>query len=166
MALSEDLARIALQEQTLVLSRFDEEVAWRIGLQLRELAIARQYTLAIDVRRFGQVLFFSAVGGATPNNADWVRRKSNLVARFFRSSYGLGLELQEKNTDLEARYGLPFSEFAAHGGCFPIAVAGAGVVGSVAVSGLPQRADHELVVEVLCKETGQSYASLQLAAEN
>ena len=165
MAVSDDLAKIAIQEEKLVLPRFDHEAAWRIGVSLRELAVARQHPVVIDVRRFGQVLFYSALAGSTPNNADWVRRKSNLVAHFLRSSYAIGLELQESGTDLPARYALPFSEYAAHGGSFPIVVAGAGAVGSVTVSGLPQRADHELVVEALCVETGQSYASLQLAPQ-
>jgi uncharacterized protein (UPF0303 family) len=163
MAVSDDLARIALQEEKLTLARFGFDEAWRIGTSLRDLAVARKHTLVIDVRRFGQLLFYTALPGATPNNADWVRRKSNVVAHFLRSSYAVGLDQQERKTDLATRYALPFGEYAAHGGSFPIAVTGAGVIGSVTVSGLPQRADHELVVEALCLETGQDYASLQLA---
>ena len=37
----------------------------------------------------------------------------------------------------------------AHGGSFPIRVAGVGIVGAVTVSGLPQAQDHALVVEGL-----------------
>jgi uncharacterized protein (UPF0303 family) len=160
--LSEDLAMIAKQEQRLQFSAFDEESAWRLGCRLREMALARSAPLAIDVRRFGQPLFFCALAGSTPDNIDWARRKSNVVARFHRSSYGLGLELQQKNTTLADRFGLVLTEFAAHGGSFPIAVAGSGVIGSVAVSGLPQREDHELVVEALCREVGCEYAELRL----
>lgn len=162
MSVSDDIAKIALQETKLVLPLFDEDVAWRIGETLRELAVERKASLVVDVRRFGQLLFYNALAGSTPNNADWVRRKSNVVAHFLRSSYAIGLELQERNVDLPGRYGLPFSEYAAHGGSFPLSVAGGGVIGSVTVSGLPQRADHELVVEALCIETGQSYADIRL----
>jgi uncharacterized protein (UPF0303 family) len=38
-------------------------------------------------------------------------------------------------------------------------------VGSVTVSGLPQRADHELVVEALCSILGRDYAELKLGPE-
>jgi uncharacterized protein (UPF0303 family) len=162
MGISEDLAIIAKQEQRLKFPAFDEQSAWSLGCRLRDVALARSAPLVIDVRRFGQPLFFCALAGSTPDNADWARRKSNVVARFHRSSYGVGLELQQKNTTLADRFGLVLTEFAAHGGSFPVAVEGAGVIGSVAVSGLPQRDDHELVVEALCVELRCDYAELRL----
>lgn len=158
--------KLAVQEETLVLSRFDHEVAWRIGATIRELALRRDLPIVIDVRRFGQPLFYCALAGSTPDNADWARRKGNVVARFFRSSYAIGLDLQQKNTDLAEKHGLPRSEYAAHGGSFPVRVENAGVVGSATVSGLPSRADHDLVVEALCLETGQNYSHLQLGPKD
>jgi uncharacterized protein (UPF0303 family) len=77
----------------------------------------------------------------------------------------MGLSLKVKNETLLEKFGLPVADYAAHGGSFPLAVAGAAVVGSVTVSGLPQRADHELVVEALCVELGCDYAELRLASE-
>ena len=165
MGLSEDLVIIAKQELRLKFPKFDEEVAWNIGCRLRDIAIARSAPVVIDVRRFGQLLFFCAITGSTPDNAEWARRKSNVVARFHRSSYGLGLDLQEKNTTLADRFGLALTEFAAHGGSFPVAIVGSGVIGSVAVSGLPQRADHELVVEALCSELQCEYNEVRLPVE-
>lgn len=162
MPIHDDLAKLAVQEQALVLSHFDNDVAWRIGTTLRDLALQRKFAVAIEVRRFGQPLFYCALEGTTPANSDWVRRKSNVVAHFFRSSYAVGLDLQQKKTDLVEKHGLPFSEYAAHGGSFPIRVEHGGVIGSVTVSGLPQRDDHELVVEALCLETGQDYSTLRL----
>lgn len=166
MGLSEDLTIIANQEQRLKFKVFDEESAWKTGCRLRGMAMARSAPVVIDIRRFGQqLLFFCAMPGSTPDNAEWARRKSNVVARFRRSSYGLGLELQQKNTSLIDRFGLALTDFAAHGGAFPIAIAGTGVIGSIAVSGLPQRADHALVVEALCQELGCEYAELRLPGE-
>jgi uncharacterized protein (UPF0303 family) len=164
MGVSEDLERVALQERELQLPRMDEQMAWEIGVRLRTMAEERGLAIVVDVRRFGQPLFYTALKGTTPDNVEWVKRKSNVVARFHRSSYGVGLNMKMKNDSLEAR-GLPINEYASHGGSFPLAVKDAGIVGSVTVSGLPQRADHELVVEALCSLLGRDYAELKLGPE-
>ena len=162
MLLADDLARITLQEQELQFTAFDEETAWRIGSTVRQLAVTRKLSLVVDVRRPAQQLFYSALPGTTPDNVEWIRRKSNVTARFHRSSYALRLELEDKKSNLLDRYGLPVSDFSAHGGCFPIRVKGAGVIGSITVSGLPDRSDHQLAVEALCVELGRSFDSLRL----
>lgn len=162
MAIADDLARIALQEEQLQFTSFDERAAWRLGTALHALATARNLTIVIDVRRINQPLFYAALPGTTPDNAEWVRRKTNVVFRFHRSSYAIGLELQEKQSNLLDRYGLPVADYVSHGGCFPVRVLQTGVVAAVTVSGLPQRADHELVVEALCAELGRDYEALRL----
>src|SRR5579859_5542936 len=143
MGRSEDLERIALQEKELALPRLDAETAWKLGSRLRAMAAERGLAVVIDVRRFGQPLFYAAMDGTIPDNVEWVRRKSNVVARFHNSSYIAGLREKLKNQTLFESQGLPVADYATHGGSFPLAVKGAGVVGSVTVSGLPQRADHE-----------------------
>ena len=165
MGLKEDLERIALQERELVLPRLDAQVAWDLGSRLRTMAAERGLAVVIDVRRFGQPLFYAAMDGTTPDNPEWVRRKSNVVARFHHSSYAAGLREKQKNQTLHESQGLSVADYATHGGSFPLAVSGAGVVGSVTVSGLPMRADHELVIEALCAILGRSYEELKLPAE-
>ncbi len=162
MPIADDLARIALQERELVFSEFNEDTAWRIGNRLRTLAIERGLSIVIDVRRPAQQLFYTALPGTTPDNSEWVRRKTNVVFRFHRSSYAVGLDLEQKGSSVEAR-GLPTADYASHGGGFPIRGRNAGLVAAVTVSGLPQRADHELVVEAFCAELNQDYASLRLS---
>lgn len=162
--IGEDLVRIARQEQQLQFPRFDSSTAWAIGVVIRELAVARGHVVVIDVRRFGHQLFFSALDGTTPDNLDWVRRKANVVAHFLRCSYAIGLDLENKKSNLMEKYGLSPADYVSHGGSFPINVAGAGVIGAVTVSGLPQRSDHALVVEGLCAVLGVSYEELKLAA--
>ena len=163
MAISDDLIILARQERELVLPHFSETMAWELGLGLRELATTRQLAIVIDVHRFTQPLFYCALAGTTPDHANWVRRKSKVVARFHRSSYRVGLELAERQTTLAEKFGLSAAEYAAHGGSFPLNVANTGIIGTVTVSGLKQRADHELVVEALCRLIGKDYAGLALA---
>jgi uncharacterized protein (UPF0303 family) len=165
MGMSEDLEQIALQERELVLPQFNEKTAWELGVRLYIMASERNLAVTIDVRRFGQPLFYSALEGTTPDNVEWIRRKSNVVARFHRSSYGIGLKEKVKNETLEESQGLSIADYATHGGSFPLAVVGAGVIGSVTVSGLPQRRDHELVVEALCALLGKNYTLLRLARD-
>jgi len=161
----EDMEHIALQERELQLPHLDANLAWELGVRLRTMAKERALPVVIDVRRFGQPLFYSALEGTTPDNAEWVRRKSNVVARFHSSSYAVGLKLKQKNETLTEQQGLPLADYATHGGSFPLTVKGAGVVGSVTVSGLPQRADHELAVEALCGLLDRDYADFRLPPE-
>ena len=168
MPLEQDIAALILQESTLTLPGFTPDTAWQLGTTIRDLALTRGLSLVVDVRRFGsphQQLFYTALEGTTPDNVEWVRRKNNVVARFHRSSYAVGLKLRAKNETLATQQGLPLADYAVNGGAFPLAVPGAGVIGSATVSGLPERDDHELVVEALCDLLRRDYAELRLAAQ-
>jgi uncharacterized protein (UPF0303 family) len=165
MGMKEDMERLVLQERELVLPRLDAEMAWALGTRLRTMAQERGLAIVIDVRRFGQPLFYVALDGTSPDNPEWVRRKTNVVARFHRSSYAIRLKLLTKKETLLETVGLPVIDYAEHGGSFPLTVAGAGVVGSVTVSGLDGRDDHGMAVEALCGLLGRDYAELKLAAE-
>ena len=161
----DDLARVIQQETQLRLPRFDSNDAWQLGLMLRDLAVSRHHAIVIDIRRFGQPLqplFYTALPGTTPDNARWVERKSNVVARFHRSSYQVGLFLAKSNISFHDKYALPDAEYAAHGGSFPLHVVNAGVIGAVTVSGLAQRQDHNLVVEALALTLDRDPAELLL----
>jgi uncharacterized protein (UPF0303 family) len=165
MGMKEDLERIALQERELQLPRLDAQTAWELGSRLRALAAGRSLGVVIDVRRFGQPLFYAAMDGTTPDHVEWVRRKSNVVARFHHSSYVAGIREKLQKQTLTESQGLSIVDYATHGGSFPLAVGGAGVVGSVTISGLLQRADHELAVEGLCALLGKNYEELKLGQE-
>ena len=165
MPIPQDIALIQQQEAELRFSQFNTEDAWQLGVLLRDLAVAREHAVVIDIRRFGQPpqpLFYTALAGTTPDNARWVQRKSNVVARFHRSSYQVGLHLAQNNTTFAEKYALPDADYAAHGGSFPLHVAGVGVIGAVTVSGLPQREDHNFVVEAMCRKLGRDPAELRL----
>ena len=142
-------AELAAQEEELVWPAFGFEEAWRLGRALVEEGLARRLPIAVLVLRGGQRLFAAALPGSAPDNDAWLERKSRVVARFHRSSLAVGTQCREAGLGLEEMFMVSEKEFTAHGGAFPLTVAGAGVVGSVAVSGLPQLEDHALVVEVV-----------------
>jgi uncharacterized protein (UPF0303 family) len=162
MSSEQDLHRIALQEARLRFQRFDARTAWDLGQRLKAAAEARGVAVAIEVRIARETVFFYAMPGTAPANADWVRRKRNTVESTQRSSYAIGsLPLRDGETTLQ-RMGLPGRDYAMAGGAFPLFVEGVGCIGTVAVSGLPQRDDHALVVEVLAEMCGVSMDGMRL----
>ncbi|MFZ0521854.1 MAG: heme-degrading domain-containing protein [Candidatus Acidiferrales bacterium] len=159
MTIDQDLEKIALQEKRLQFKYFDSAVAWALGTALKTTAEKRGVSVAIDIQLNGQPMFSYSMPGITPDNWDWIRRKRNVVQRYHRSSFAIGLTHLRNQTNLQDKAGLDLKDYAPHGGCFPIILSGTGCVGTITASGLPQRDDHNLVVAVL-----QDY--LQLTGED
>jgi uncharacterized protein (UPF0303 family) len=146
-----DLAILTQQEQLLVFPAFNADTAWQLGTLLRSKLLAVPAGGTIEIELNHQLLFACATPGATPGQADWIRRKRNTVRRFARSTYAVGCTLERDAETLQARHGLALQDFAAHGGGFPIQLHSTGMVGTVVLSGLPQRDDHALVVAALAE---------------
>jgi len=143
------LQSLLAQEERLVFSGFDVDTAWRLGTFMREAALSAQLPVALTIRRGQQILFHAALPGASADNDGWLARKAAVVARYGHSSYYVGCLFRHDGNDFDTDSRLDTAEFAAHGGAFPLTVAHAGVIGCVAVSGLPQVDDHEFVVSCL-----------------
>ena len=150
------LEELDRQEAELLFDRFDHDTAWELGVALVEKARARGLAVTVDLRRNGQQLFHAALPGTAPDNDAWIARKTRVVDRFGRSSLNVGERARQAGTTFEEQMRLDPDLYAAHGGAFPVNVRGVGVVGTVAVSGLPQIEDHEFVVEVLGEFLGVS----------
>jgi uncharacterized protein (UPF0303 family) len=160
--LAADVEKIASQERVLRFAAFDESVAWRLGLEMRARAEALNAPAVIDIRSHDRLLFSTSLPGSSPDNWEWVRRKSNVVHRFYKASYRFGLELKAKGAIVSADSGLDPMDYAPHGGSFPIWVGEGGFIGAITVSGLPQREDHNLVVAALCAFLGKDAGELAL----
>jgi len=143
------LAELSQQEQALQFDAFTNDHAWALGSAFVAEARPRDLPVVIQISRSGQVLFHAALPGTTPDNDTWIARKSRVVMRFGHSSLYVGQQARDAGTTFEERFGLSIDEYAAHGGAFPLTVRNVGVVGVIAVSGLPQIEDHKLVVQVL-----------------
>jgi uncharacterized protein (UPF0303 family) len=143
------LEALEAQESRLVFDRFDDRTAWELGSSLRERADAGGLPIAISVRRNGRLLFFAALPGSSADNEAWLARKCAVVDRYERSSLRVGEQFRADGKSFEADSRLDPATFAAHGGAFPILLRGTGCIGTVAVSGLPQLEDHQLVVDTV-----------------
>ena len=149
------VAELAAQEQELRWDRFTEDDAWRLGSALVAVAQERRLPVAVDVSRGDHQLFHAALPGTAPDNDAWLARKTRTVRRFAKSSLHVGQLCRDAGRSLEEVYSVSPQEYADHGGAFPVTVEGVGVIGVVAVSGLPQLEDHALVVEVLRSVLGR-----------
>lgn len=145
----EEIERLKKQEETLVFDTFTSDDAYRIGTMLIEKAQSTGVAYTIDITLNHRQLFHFSMEGTSPDNDQWIIRKRNAVYHFFKSSHRLALELEDTGETLFPRYGLRDEDYVAAGGCFPITLRGTGVVGTIAVSGLPSEQDHAYVTEVI-----------------
>jgi len=147
----EMLDQIVHEEGELILERFTEEDAWELGCLLVEEARKREARVAVDIRRPAQILFHAALEGATPDNDEWIRRKSNVVFRFGKASFAVGISLALTDTTIEKKSFVSPLDYSPHGGAFPIRVTGCGLIACATISGLPQEEDHALVTACIRK---------------
>ena len=145
----EILESLLREERELQFNNFNEESAWKIGVWLVDYAISEELPITVDIMRGEHQLFHASRPGTSADNDEWVKRKVRLVYRFEHSSYYMGQLLKSKGMTIEEMFLIPESEYAPHGGCFPIIIKGSGMIGAITVSGLAQEQDHQLVVQAI-----------------
>jgi uncharacterized protein (UPF0303 family) len=143
------LAELAAEEEELQFTGFANDDAWELGSALVAAARNEAAPVAIGITRNRHRLFHAALPGATPDNDTWIERKTRVVNRFGHSSLYVRQASRERGSTFEEEFGLDPLRYAAHGGAFPLLVRSVGPVGVVVVSGLPQLADHRMVVAAL-----------------
>jgi len=143
------LRELELEEERLILDSLSLADAVGIGGRLLRLATDRGFPVLIEIRRLGRVAFRAALDGTTEHHDMYAAGKARVVERFGHSSLLERYRHIAKGTTFAEATGLDFPEFAPHGGGYPLAVRGTGVVGSAVVSGLAQEDDHRLIVEAL-----------------
>ena len=147
--MDDGLEQLLREEQELQFGKFNEETAWQLGCDLVEKCTREELPVTIDIMRGEHQLFHASLRGTSADNDEWVKRKVRLVYRFAHSSFYMGQLLKSKGKSIEEVFLIPESQYAPHGGCFPIMVKGTGMVGAITVSGLPQEEDHKLVVQAI-----------------
>jgi uncharacterized protein (UPF0303 family) len=146
---AELLDTLTQQENELQFTAFSSDTALALGLKLIELAKAGNKIITVNITINGKVLFHHAMQGASADQAEWIRRKNNVVARFGRCSFYVGTDHKHRGVVFEDIKHLDPKDYAPFGGAFPITLKGSGIIGTVTVSGLRQAEDHALAVEAL-----------------
>ena len=137
------------QEENFSFSSFDNDDAIALGQEMLKIATSQKAPVIVQVRIGQQIIFHAALTGTTTENDWWINRKARVVEKFNHSSIYVRVSFEEKNQTFEEHSGLDNELYAAHGGGFPIIVAGQGVVGVALVSGLPQVEDHKMIIQGL-----------------
>ena len=145
--MDDTLKQLLQEEQELQFTSFNKLTAWQIGSQLVNMSLSKNLPITIDITQGDHQLFHASLPGTSADNDEWVKRKVRLVYRFGHSSFYMGQLLKSKGKRIEEVFLVSESDYAPHGGCFPVIVKGTGVVGTITVSGLAQEEDHKLVVQ-------------------
>ncbi|GJI89065.1 heme-degrading domain-containing protein [Duganella hordei] len=146
---AELLETLAQQEKELQFAAFDSDAALALGLKVIELARQQGKAITVNITVNSKVLFHHAMQGASADQADWIRRKNNVVARFGRCSFYIGIDHKHRGVAFDEIKYLDPVDYAANGGAFPIAIKDTGIIGTITVSGMRQAEDHAMVVEAL-----------------
>lgn len=141
-----NLEKVKMQEENLVFTHFSNEDALEIGLFIIEAAKKIKKPVAVNIVKNRQTIFHYAMDGTSPDQDAWIKKKANVVLRHHHSSYYMRLYNELKNRSYYEFYSVSPSEYAVHGGAFPIKIEGAGVIGVITVSGLAQEEDHDMIV--------------------
>jgi uncharacterized protein (UPF0303 family) len=143
------LLQTLLQEEAdLPFSVFTNETAYKVGNRIIEKAMRENKSIVVDIRRNGELIFYSRMDGRSSHNDEWVSWKNNVVHHFGHSSYYMHVFLKSTGSTVEAS-GLNPNDYKAQGGAFPLLLEDEGIVGTITVSGLPGEEDHNMVVSVL-----------------
>jgi uncharacterized protein (UPF0303 family) len=143
------LLQALLQEESdLQFSVFTNDTAYKVGNRIIEKAMRENKSIVVDIRRNGELLFYSRMDGKSSHNDEWVSWKNNVVHHFGHSSYYMHVFLKSTGSTVEAS-GLNPSDYKAEGGAFPLLLKDEGIVGTITVSGLPGEEDHGMVASVL-----------------
>jgi uncharacterized protein (UPF0303 family) len=136
------------QEEKYIFPHFYHSDAMKLGNYIAQIAIERKHAVAISIEINGNEIYRYVNDGATENNLFWIRKKRNVVKRFQMSSGALAAKLEERGRTFGESYG-DVSDYAVTPGAFPIRMQGAGVIGSIGVSGLDSDSDHALILQGL-----------------
>lgn len=150
MTKDELMKTLEMQEEVLQFAHFTNNDAWELGNLLVQEAKKLGICIAVQIRRNGMDVFKHAMDGMSGYNMKRLLRKHNTVSLMEKSSLYMYL-LVDKSEENRKSLHLSEDEYGFYGGAFPIRIEEAGIIGSVAVSGIGHVADHDFLIKVISK---------------
>lgn len=151
MTRDELMKTLEMQEEVLQFSHFTNDDGWELGNMLVQEAKKLGISVAVQIRKNNDMdIFRHAMTGMTDYNMKRLEYKHNTVKTLEKSSLYMYM-LLDKAQDGAGSLQLPSQEYGFYGGAFPIRIEEAGVIGSVAVSGIGHVADHDFLIKVISK---------------
>lgn len=146
-ALIADVAELEQEFIELQFDTFTHEEALSLGMDLAARSEELEWPMAISVYLGEQHVFRYACPGTSAENDMWLERKRKTVYKFHEPTFLIGQRYAAGGKNFYEETGLD-DNYVAHGGGFPLIVAGE-FVGAVLVSGVPHQDDHALLVAAL-----------------
>ena len=137
------------EERILTLPSFGINDALEIGEIAKSFGVARNLSVAIEVRLGDWIVYHASLPGSKPENDWWMSRKARTVMLKHHSTMYERVSAEERGVDWYEENHLLDETHAIHGGGLPLITKNEGFVGMLLISGLPQVEDHLLGVEVL-----------------
>lgn len=140
-----------MQEEILQFTHFTNNDAWELGSIMVAEAKKRNIPLAIRIElNNGLCVFQHFPDGTTLRNQMHIEKKINTVKLMEKSSLNFYTSMRKSEKTL-SDLALDEKEYVCCGGGFPIRMEEAGVIGSIAVSGLNHVSDHDFIVKCVGK---------------
>ncbi len=146
------------EEKLLRFDSFSQTEALRLGCFIYEKSKELPKPVAIEIRINRFTVFSFYPDGTNENNMLWLRAKARTVDMTQTSSLHFWTDVQLSGSSPDEKR-MPEREYACCGGGFPLNVKGAGVVGTICVSGLPHLEDHKLIIDSLKEYIGNVASS-------
>jgi len=155
---NEQLDAVITQEKELRFKTVDTGMVTDIAKAIADKLKAKHAPSYILAVINGNTLYAECLPGASPDNANWVRRKGNLTTLFSKSSYRVTLEMRIRGQDLSSR-GASAAEYVLSGGAFPVTI-GDLTVGYFASSGIAQEEEHQIIADTIAGYLGKKIPSV------
>jgi uncharacterized protein (UPF0303 family) len=144
--MTDEIAALEALEAELVFESFDLNDAWRLGSAAVDIILAKGYSLSVQIVIAGRTVFKAALNGVSQDTEPWLVGKAAAALLFESSSMRVRLR---KDADPSVIEGLDEDLYRTHGGSVPIRVVGAGIIGTITVSGEPDVVDHAVAIDAL-----------------